>query len=43
MFGRVNFWQIAKSKLVGKKKFGEWMDLAIQVILLQVKFGWFYS
>ena len=34
VFGRLNVWQIAESKLVGIKKFGEWIDSATKVIII---------
>ena len=40
MFGRVNAWQIAELKVVGKKKFSEWMDFGHKDIIYKLKFGW---
>ena len=32
MFGWVNVWRIGESKLVGEKKFGEWIDSPIMIV-----------
>ena len=33
MFGEVNVWRIAELKVIGKIKFGEWIDFGHKVLL----------
>jgi len=33
MFGRVNVWRIAELKVIGKIKFGEWIDFGHKILL----------
>ena len=33
MFGGVNVWRIAKLKVIGEIKFGEWIDFGLKVLL----------
>ena len=40
MFGGVSVWQIAKLKIIGKIKFGEWIDFGHKDTIYQLKFGW---
>ena len=40
MFGGVNVWRIAELKVIGKIKFGEWMDFGHKDTIYQLKFGW---
>ena len=39
MFSRVNIWQIAELKVIGKIKFGEWIDFGHKDTIYQLKFG----
>ena len=41
MFEGVNVWRIAKSKLVGEKKFGKWIDPSIKVVRYKKKLNLF--
>jgi len=40
MFGRVNVWRIAGLKVIGKIKFGKWIDFGHKDTIYQLKFGW---
>ena len=40
MLGGVNVWRIAKLKVIGKIKFGEWIDFGHKDTIYQLKFGW---
>ena len=40
MFGRVNVWRIAKLKITGEVKFGEWIDFGYKDTIYGLKFGW---
>ena len=35
-----NVWQIAQLKVIGKKKFGEWIDFGHKDTIYKLKFGW---
>jgi len=39
MFCRVNAWQIAKLKVIGEIRFGEWIDFAHKDTIYKLKFG----
>ena len=41
IFGTINVWRIAKLKVAGKKKFGEWMDFVHKDTNHKLKLGWF--
>ena len=38
--GRVMVWQIAELKVVGEKKFVEWIDFGHTDAIYKLKFGW---
>ena len=38
MCGRVNVWRITKLKIIGEKKFGEWIDFGYKDITYKLKF-----
>ena len=40
MFGGVNVWRIAELKVIGKIKFGEWIDFGHKDTIYKLKFGW---
>ena len=40
MFGGVNVWGIAKFKVIGEIKFGEWIDFGHKDTIYQLKFDW---
>ena len=40
MFGGVNVWRIVKLKVIGKIKFGEWIDFGYKDTIYELKFGW---
>ena len=40
LHGKVNFWRIAELKVLGKIKFGEWIDFDHKDTIYQLKFGW---
>ena len=40
MLGRVNVWRIAKLKIIGEIKFGEWIDFGHKGTISKLKFGW---
>jgi len=39
MFSGVNVWRIAKLKVIGKIKFGEWVDFGHKDTIYELKFG----
>ena len=41
MFGRVNVWRIAELKVIGKIRFGEWIDFGHKDAIYMLKFDWF--
>ena len=40
MFGGINVWQIVELKVIGKIKFGKWIDFGHKDTIYQLKFGW---
>ena len=40
MFGGVNIWRIAKPQVIGKIKFGKWIDFSHEDTIYKLKFGW---
>ena len=39
LFGRGNVWRIAELEVIGKIKFGEWIDFGHEDTIYQLKFG----
>ena len=39
MFGEVNVWRIAELKIIGKIKFGEWIDFGHKDTIYKLKFS----
>ena len=40
VFGGINVWRIVELKVIGKIKFGEWIDFGHKDTIYQLKFGW---
>ena len=40
MFGGVNVWRIAELKVIGKIKFGEWINVGHKDTIYKLKFSW---